>query len=1062
MSKARQSARDSVWSHVNVLFGVLGAKYLHPNHKDLESLTSRINGKEGRVRFNITGKRVDYCSRSVIVPDPNMRPDQLRVPYSVASTLTVPITVTNMNVAMLNTEFARLHTDCVRSIVLQDGSVVSVSRAAKTRALCVGQTVNCPLTFACTLGKIHGAFNRQPTLHTGSFMGMELVVAPMENRADHCDIDGLKQPVRKDIPAFGMNPSLTAPFNADFDGDEMNLHVPQAFGSMAEVEGLMSVRQNMRADGKVQVAPIQDTIVAAYLATSPDAPMLERHDAELMLMQLPYTARLPVPAIVKSPGGPRWTPVQLISRVFPADFSYNWPPPASHFDAKNPKPSVRQGHMLCGRLLKAEIGPGSSGLLDSLYMYSDAMHCSTNTDNSSDAGPVDILHNLMRLLSQFSDWYGFSIGLDDAHIHDDSVREQIASMIESVNTRVFETYQQKHARIPGMTDAQTMQYRVASTISNVRQSVEELMLGQKSTVLSPLNALRVMSEAGTKGNALNTMQISCLLGLQHLGGARDSKNHRLFPPFATEQTENLLSHRGKEHTKRLSSLVRNSAFGLFPRSLPHFQPGDWRPDACMFIGNSLMDGLTPWQFWNHAMAGRKNLCDIPLATPVSGDLNRLMGKSNSDATVAYTGSVFTGDNIVAQFSVYNGVGDMAKLKRYQLKVPLDTIWSDTSILSRETIDVLRVFDKSGTAMQTASSVMRQAVALCLGRQHEHAPPSVWLCACAQKVMVEIAIVLADAVVGVQSLGLAHGRPEMLHSVTQVGLDVAADIFAMWYVATIAREMLCYRGMDTRDILDWSMRRPVTDSEYRYSESVLTLQPIDIAVVAATTPIYYGPQLTRHSAVLAVMNMTASLIPRLESIEAGEWLAGYPTVDTPIISTRCMLAVELMLPKKLAVTTPALLDRIVDSIERAVVHPGKAVGSLASLGICEPGTQMTLDTFTSAGQDTAGLSGLSRLIELCRKSTSSKPSMVIRMRPPIPPLKYATERQKLTVKHIMDAVVAVHMRDIISEWGIYYLPGAWTPVMPCDVETMQICQVRCAFVALFYLLGCIHAGSECGH
>ena len=186
----------------------------------LKSLKERLIGKQGRVRGNLMGKRVDQSARSVIGPDPNISISELGVPKAIAMNITFPAVVNRRNKRFLtklvvngpdkypganilekNNGYNRSlrHTDR-NSIVLEEGDVVH-------RHLLDGDPI---------------LFNRQPTLHRMSMMCHLVKIMKKGN-------------------TFRLNVADTKPYNADFDGDEMNLHAPQDEESAAELRYLAAV-----------------------------------------------------------------------------------------------------------------------------------------------------------------------------------------------------------------------------------------------------------------------------------------------------------------------------------------------------------------------------------------------------------------------------------------------------------------------------------------------------------------------------------------------------------------------------------------------------------------------------------------------------------------------------------------------------------------------------------------------------------------------------------------------------------------------------------------------------
>jgi DNA-directed RNA polymerase II subunit RPB1 len=188
--------------------------------RPLKTIAQRLKGKEGRIRGNLMGKRVDFSGRTVITADPNLGVQQVGVPRSVAMNLTVPERVTAFNMAELGALVANgpMTHPGAKHIIRSDGTRIDL-RYVKNKSellLANGWIVERHLRDGDVV-----LFNRQPSLHKMSIMGHRAKVL--------------------DWSTFRLNLSCTAPYNADFDGDEMNLHVPQSLPARAEAELMMLV-----------------------------------------------------------------------------------------------------------------------------------------------------------------------------------------------------------------------------------------------------------------------------------------------------------------------------------------------------------------------------------------------------------------------------------------------------------------------------------------------------------------------------------------------------------------------------------------------------------------------------------------------------------------------------------------------------------------------------------------------------------------------------------------------------------------------------------------------------
>src|SRR5579875_2525166 len=193
----------------------------HRSGRPLKTLSQRLKGKEGRFMGSLSGKRIDFSSRTVISPDPSLDISEVGVPYDVAMKLTVPERVTPWNIDFLKKLVLNgpgVHPGA-NYVVRPDGVKIRLEfasdRESISQALAPGYVVERHLVDGDIV-----LFNRQPSLHRMSIMAHYVKVLPYRT--------------------FRLHPAVCPPYNADFDGDEMNLHVPQ--GEEARSEALMLMR----------------------------------------------------------------------------------------------------------------------------------------------------------------------------------------------------------------------------------------------------------------------------------------------------------------------------------------------------------------------------------------------------------------------------------------------------------------------------------------------------------------------------------------------------------------------------------------------------------------------------------------------------------------------------------------------------------------------------------------------------------------------------------------------------------------------------------------------------
>src|SRR2546421_2862580 len=275
----------------------------HRSGRPLKTLTQRLKGKEGRFRGSLSGKRVDFSSRTVISPDPNLGISQVGVPVDVAKKLTIAETISQWN----TDELKKLVINGpnvypgANYIIRPDGVKIRLDyvndRKIIADSLAAGYMVERHLADGDIV-----IFNRQPSLHRMSIMAHYVRVLPYRT--------------------FRLHPAVCPPYNADFDGDEMNLHVPQSEEARAEAALLMRVQDQLispRYGGPI-IGALRDFITGAYLLTKDDTILTPQEFANLAMMA-GYNGAFPEPA-TKGRGNPMYTGKQLFSLFLPKDFNY--------------------------------------------------------------------------------------------------------------------------------------------------------------------------------------------------------------------------------------------------------------------------------------------------------------------------------------------------------------------------------------------------------------------------------------------------------------------------------------------------------------------------------------------------------------------------------------------------------------------------------------------------------------------------------------------------------------------------------------------------------------------
>ncbi|EAQ93469.1 DNA-directed RNA polymerase II largest subunit [Chaetomium globosum CBS 148.51] len=553
---------------------------LQKSGRPVKAIRARLKGKEGRLRGNLMGKRVDFSARTVITGDANISLDEVGVPRSIARTLTYPETVTPYNIAKLTKYVQNGPTEHpgARFVVRSDGTRIDLrhSRRATGIQLEYGWKVERHL-----LDGDYIIFNRQPSLHKESMMGHRVRVMPYST--------------------FRLNLSVTSPYNADFDGDEMNLHVPQTEETRAEVKELCMVPLNIvspQRNGPL-MGIVQDTLAGVYKLCRRDVFLTKEEVMNIMLWVPDWDGIIPLPAIFKP--RPRWTGKQIISMVIPNIINIHMPSdqPDRDHPFKDDGLLIQQGELMFGLLMKKSVGAAGGGIVHLCY------------NELGPYGAMDFLNGCQRVVNYWLLHNGHSIGIGDTipdtitieliqkHINDE--KEEVRRLTQAATNNQLEA-------LPGMNIRETFENKVSTALNKARDKAGTST--EKS--LKDLNNAVTMARSGSKGSAINISQMTALVGQQIVEGKR-------------------------------------IPFGFKYRTLPHFTKDDYSPEARGFVENSYLRGLTPSEFFFHAMAGREGLIDTAVKTAETGYIQRRLVKALEDAEARYDGTVRNSLGDIIQF-----------------------------------------------------------------------------------------------------------------------------------------------------------------------------------------------------------------------------------------------------------------------------------------------------------------------------------------------------------------------------------------------------------------------------
>ncbi len=560
----------------------------HRSGRALRTLAQRLKGKEGRFRSNLSGKRVDFSARTVISPDPNLSMNEVGVPEEIAKILTIPQRVTEWNIEEMKELVIRgpdRHPGA-NYLIRTDGRRVDL-RFVKDRTI-IANTIEPGFIVERHLadGDIV-LFNRQPSLHRMSIMAHEVRVMPYRT--------------------FRLSLYVCPPYNADFDGDEMNLHVPQSEEARAEARVLMRVQEQIlspRYGGPI-IGALQDYISAAFLLTRKSSLFTLDRVNQLMAVT-GFEGKLPEPAI-KAPVR-LWTGKQIFSMFVPEGINISFKANICRKCAVCKREDceydayvvVRDGNLEFGVVDEKAFGAGEP---DSLFHRI-----------IKEKGPTaarKFMDSVGRLLVRLITDRGFSMGLDDVTLPREA-EERIKVILEQAEEKVnqlIEIYKRGELDAnPGQTLLETLEQRIMATLAEARDSAGEIA-GEH---LGLENSAVIMAQTGARGSRLNLSQMAAVVGQQAVRGERIKRGYK-------------------------------------GRTLPHFEKGDLGARARGFVTSSYKRGLDPIEYWFHAAGGREGLVDTAVRTSTSGYMQRRLMTALQDLKVETDQTVRTASGRIVQF-----------------------------------------------------------------------------------------------------------------------------------------------------------------------------------------------------------------------------------------------------------------------------------------------------------------------------------------------------------------------------------------------------------------------------
>jgi len=441
-------------------------------------------------------------------------------------------------------------------------------------------------------------FNRQPSLHRMSIMAHFVKVLPHKT--------------------FRLHLTVCPPYNADFDGDEMNLHIPQSEEAQTESRLLMQVQDQIlspRFGGPI-IGCKTDFITAAFLFTRKTT-VLTKEDVCRLLLTTGYQGPIPEPEIKKPE--PKWTGKQIFSLFIPKDLNYAFKattciacPKCLREDCEyDAYVVIKDGELKSGVIDKNAIGAEQSETL---------LHRIIKDYGSAEGRKF--LNHICRLLNMFMSMRGFTYSFDELELSK-PVQRKISQLLEQseehIDKLIKELKDGTLPRLPGQTLADSFEIYVMNELAEARDKAGRTAEGD----FKPNNSGIIMTRTGARGSSLNIGQMTAVVGQQSVRGKRIMRGYQ-------------------------------------DRALPHFKWGDPSSRARGFVDHSYRDGLDPVEFFFHSMGGREGLVDTAVRTQQSGYMQRRLINALEHLRIEYDGTVRNSTGDIIQFRYGEDGVDPAK------------------------------------------------------------------------------------------------------------------------------------------------------------------------------------------------------------------------------------------------------------------------------------------------------------------------------------------------------------------------------------------------------------------
>lgn len=519
--------------------------------------------KEGLLRSNFMGKRTEFNARAVANPDPSLKFGEVLVPKRWRSQLTVPVKVNNINKSYLQGLLENGHVEFIKS---SSGSLNYKQFRAnrmKKYQLQIGDVVHRWLQEGDIV-----ILNRQPSLHRFNMLGRRVKFS-----TDPTSI------------VLGTHLSDTSPLNMDYDGDAINIHVPQDIDSISEVSTIMGSRNCILNEaGNRPIAGLVFDAPMAFANMTSEKTILDRAEFnDIILTSYPgnfYYDAAKHQKKVKKYGINPYSGYSLFSDLLPGDFNY------AQKDV-----FIKNGVLLQGPITKEDIGNSQSGLIRKL------------SKEYGNKVAEDFITRATLMANQYMTYYPVSIGYEDCKLVNERSQEEFKKIQNADYLKFKSEVMMMGGERENPLEEQFKETQILTSAKNLTNR-----LGKKAyNNLDTYNTILLALNSGAKGSKFNLIQIQSMLGQQFFYGGRSKMN------------------------------------------LSYFPAGELNPESKGFIPNSFTSGLTASEYFFHQASSRPGMIDKSNKVQETGAMERRFIKQLENLSVNQKGEVRNKGGQIIQF-----------------------------------------------------------------------------------------------------------------------------------------------------------------------------------------------------------------------------------------------------------------------------------------------------------------------------------------------------------------------------------------------------------------------------